>query len=222
VKAMILAAGKGERLRPLTLHQPKPLIEVDGKPLIEYHLCALAAAGFHHLVINCAWLAGQLVERLGDGSGFGVQIRWSAEDPPLGIRQALSLLGDEPFLLVNGDIWTDYDFARLRRPLADDCAAHLVLVNNPAHHLQGDFAFSEGRVTQNQGHPRLTYSGIALIRPTLVADCPPQQPAALAPLLHQAAAAGRLTAEHYTGQWIDVGNHERLEEARRLARRARQ
>src|SRR5690606_1318504 len=136
MKAMILAAGKGERLRPLTLHTPKPLLPVAGQPLIEYHLQALAAAGFDELVINHAWLGEQIVARLGDGSAWGLQIRYSAEEQPLetggGILRALPLLGDEPFLLVNGDVFSDFPFARLRRPLAG--LAHLVLVDNPAHH----------------------------------------------------------------------------------------
>jgi len=222
MKAMILAAGRGERLRPLTLHQPKPLIEVGGKPLIEYHLNALAEAGFNELVINCAWLGEQLIERLGDGSRFGVQIKWSPEDPPLetagGIKQALALLGDAPFLLVNGDIWTDYDFAALRRPLKDDYDAHLILVDNPMHHAQGDFVLSEGQITQNPQQPKLTYSGIAQVHPRLLKDCKAGCALPLAPLLHQAAAVGRLGGEHYQGRWIDVGNHQRLAQARHLAR----
>jgi len=221
MKAMILAAGKGERLRPLTLHKPKPLIEVGEKPLIEYHIAALAAAGFSELVINCAWLGQQLIERLGDGSRFAVHIRWSPENPALetagGIKQALPLLGDTPFLLVNGDIWTDYDFARLRRPLAEHTDAHLVLVDNPLHHAAGDFFLSQGRIRENPQQPRLTYSGIALIHPRLVADCPAGRALPIAPLLHKAAAAGRLSGEHFQGRWIDVGNHERLVQANRLA-----
>jgi len=223
MKAMILAAGKGERLRPLTLHKPKPLLEVGGKPLIEYHLHALANAGFKQVVINCAWLSEQLIQHLGDGSRFDVQIKWSKEAPALetagGIKHALPLLGDAPFLLVNGDIWTDYDFARLRHPLAEDCDAHLVLVDNPPHHPQGDFALSEGKISQNPQHPRLTYSGIALINPKLVADCPTGIAWPLAPLLHQGAAKGRLSGEQHKGCWLDVGSHERLDEANQLALR---
>ncbi|KXU33929.1 mannose-1-phosphate guanylyltransferase [Ventosimonas gracilis] len=223
MKAMILAAGKGERLRPLTLHRPKPLLQVGGKALIEYHLEALAKAGFNQVVINCAWLGEQLIQHLGDGSRFGVQINWSKEDPALetagGIKHALPLLGDTPFLLVNGDIWTDYDFARLRRPLAENCDAHLVLVDNPPHHRQGDFALNQGKISQNPQHPRLTYSGIALIHPRLVDNCLAGIASTLAPLLHQAAGSGRLSGEQHKGRWIDVGSHERLDKANQLARR---
>jgi len=222
MKAMILAAGKGERLRPLTLHRPKPLIEVAGKPLIEYHLKALASAGFNQLVINCAWLGEQLIEHLGDGSRFGVRIMWSPEAPALetagGIKQALPLLGDAPFLLVNGDIWTDCDFARLHRPLAPHLDAHLLLVDNPPHHPQGDFSLKDGQITTVSEHPRLTYSGIALINPRLVKDCLQGHALPLAPLLHQAASGGRLSGEHFKGSWIDVGNHQRLNEANQAAR----
>ncbi|MEE4465255.1 sugar phosphate nucleotidyltransferase, partial [Azotobacter chroococcum] len=148
MKAMILAAGKGERLRPLTLHTPKPLVRAGGVPLIEYHVRALAAAGFRELVINHAWLGAQIEAYLGDGARFGVRIAYSAEGEPLetggGIQRALPLLGEAPFLLVNGDIWTDYAFAELRRPLAG--LAHLVLVDNPAHHPEGDFCLEAGRV----------------------------------------------------------------------------
>ncbi|HLT03414.1 MAG TPA: nucleotidyltransferase family protein [Pseudomonas sp.] len=218
MKAMILAAGKGERLRPLTLHTPKPLVRVAGKPLIEYHIEALARAGFRELVINHAWLGEQIEAGLGDGARFGVRIVYSPEGEPLetggGIRQALSLLGERPFLVVNGDIFTDYDFSRLRD--IQTPSAHLVLVDNPAHHAAGDFCCREGRlVADREGLPRLTYSGIAVLHPGLFADSPAGA-FKLAPLLRRAQAEGTASAEHFTGRWIDVGTHERLEQAQRL------
>lgn len=218
MKAMILAAGKGERLRPLTLHTPKPLVRVAGTPLIEFHVCALAAAGFTELVVNHAWLGQQIEDYLGDGSRFGLRIAYSAEGEPLetggGIFRALPLLGDEPFLVVNGDIWTDYDFATLRRPL--EGLAHLVLVSNPAHHQAGDFRLHQGRVSDAvAGEPALTYSGIAVLHPRLFAGC---QPGAfkLAPLLRAAMADGQVSGEQHGGRWVDVGTHERLAEVEQL------
>lgn len=218
MKAMILAAGKGERLRPLTLHTPKPLVRAAGVPLIEYHVRALAAAGFTELVINHAWLGQQIEDYLGDGARFGVRIAYSAEGEPLetggGIFKALSLLGDQPFVLVNGDIFTDYPFAQLRRPLSG--LAHLVLVANPTHHAGGDFCLQGGQVSDAQaGEGNLTYSGLAVLSPALFAEC---QPGAfkLAPLLRQAMAAGQVSGEQFAGCWVDVGTHERLAEVERL------
>lgn len=214
MKAMILAAGKGERMRPLTLTTPKPLVRAGGVPLIEYHLRALAAAGFTEIVINHAWLGQQIEDYLGDGSRYGVSIRYSAEGEPLetggGIFRALPLLGDEAFLVVNGDIWTDYDFSRLRGPLSGD--AHLVLVDNPVHHREGDFSLLEGQV---RDQPCLTYSGIAVLAPQLFADASPGA-FKLAPLLRRAMAVGQVTGEHFQGRWVDVGTHERLAEVERL------
>lgn len=218
MKAMILAAGKGERMRPLTLHTPKPLVKAAGVPLIEYHLRALAAAGFKELVINHAWLGQQIEEYLGDGARFDLSIRYSPEGEPLetggGIFQALPLLGEQPFVLVNGDIFTDYPFAELRRPLAG--LAHLVLVDNPGHNRAGDFALVEGRVSEAvEGQASLTYSGIAVLSPALFAGC---QPGAfkLAPLLRQAMAGGQVSGERYSGCWVDVGTHERLAHVEQL------
>ena len=218
MKAMILAAGKGERLRPLTLHTPKPLVRANGTPLIELHVRALAAAGFTELVINHAWLGQQIEDYLGDGARFGVRIAYSAEGEPLetggGIFKALPLLGEEPFLVVNGDIWTDYDFATLRFPLHG--LAHLVLVDNPAHHQGGDFHLESGQVRDaRDGESALTYSGIAVLHPRLFAAC---QPGAfkLAPLLRAAMADGQVSGEHFTRRWIDVGTLERLAEVERL------
>ena len=218
MKAMILAAGKGERMRPLTLHTPKPLVPVAGVPLIEYHLRALAAAGFTEVVINHAWLGQQIEDHLGDGSRWGLSIRFSAEGEPLetggGIFKALPLLGDQPFVLVNGDIWTDYDFSRLRQP--SSALAHLVLVDNPGHHGAGDFRLDAGQVADGAGaSDTLTYSGIAVIDPALFAGC---QPSAfkLAPLLRAAMASGQVSGEHFSGHWVDVGTLERLAEVERL------
>ncbi|UFQ97282.1 N-acetylmuramate alpha-1-phosphate uridylyltransferase MurU [Pseudomonas wenzhouensis] len=223
MKAMILAAGKGERMRPLTLHTPKPLVKAAGVPLIEYHIRALAAAGFTELVINHAWLGQQIEDYLGDGSRFGVRIVYSAEGEPLetggGIFKALPLLGDEPCLVVNGDVFTDYDFAALRKPLAG--LAHLVLVNNPAHHPQGDFVLAAGRVHDGEAtSERMTYSGLAVLHPRLFAS---SRPGAfkLAPLLREAMTAGQVSGEHYAGCWVDVGTHERLAEVERLLQEAR-
>jgi MurNAc alpha-1-phosphate uridylyltransferase len=217
MKAMILAAGKGERMRPLTLHTPKPLVRAGGIPLIEYHLGALRNAGFHDVVINHAWLGQQIVDHLGDGERFGLSIRYSAEGEPLetggGIFQALPLLGDEPFLVVNGDIWTDCDFTALNSPVSG--LAHLILVDNPAHHPTGDFALVGGQVTDDASLPRLTYSGIAVLHPQLFEGCS-QGAFKLAPLLRDAMAKGLVTGEHFTGHWVDVGTHERLAEVEQL------
>ena len=213
MKAMILAAGKGERLRPLTLHTPKPLVRVGG----------VAAAGFTDIVINHAWLGQQIEDHLGDGSQFGVSIQYSPEGEPLetggGIFQALALLGDDPFAVVNGDIWTDYEFAALRQPLTG--LAHLVLVDNPAHHTSGDFSLSGGQVQDGMsGADTLTYSGIAVLHPDLFRGCTAGA-FKLAPLLRNAMAAGQVTGERLQGHWVDVGTHERLAEVESLIKDAR-
>lgn len=214
MKAMILAAGKGERMRPLTLTTPKPLVRAGGVPLIEYHLRALAAAGFTEIVINHAWLGQQIEDYLGDGSQYGVSIQYSPEGEPLetggGILRALPLLGSEAFLVVNGDIWTDYDFSVLHRPIAG--LAHLVLADNPAHHPVGDFNLIDGQVRDGQpGSATLTYSGIAVLHPLLFSGCVAGA-FKLAPLLRTAMADGQVTGEHLNGVWVDVGTHERLAE----------
>ncbi|WP_295517195.1 N-acetylmuramate alpha-1-phosphate uridylyltransferase MurU [uncultured Pseudomonas sp.] len=213
MKAMILAAGKGERMRPLTLTRPKPLIEVNGRPLIEHHLLALAAAGITEVVINHAWLGDQLEAALGDGRRLGVAIRFSAEGEPLetggGIFRALPLLGSAPFVLVNGDIRTDFDFGALALPA--DCLAHLVLVDNPAHHTDGDFGLLEGRISLETA-PRFTYSGIAVLHPQLFAGCTAGA-FKLVDVLRPAIAAGRVSGERWPGRWVDVGTLERLAEA---------
>ncbi|PMR76676.1 N-acetylmuramate alpha-1-phosphate uridylyltransferase MurU [Billgrantia endophytica] len=211
MKAMILAAGLGTRMRPLTDHCPKPLLPVAGKPLIVHHLERLRAAGIVEVVINVSYRGEQIIESLGDGSSFGITIAWSREETPLetggGIRQALPLLGQAPFLLVNGDIWSDLDPTSL--PALGDDLAHLVLVDNPDHHADGDFHLdSDGRVRE-QGEPRLTFAGISLLDPALAAQHAPGV-FALAPLLRQAMAEGRVGGTLHRGAWVDVGTPQRL------------
>jgi MurNAc alpha-1-phosphate uridylyltransferase len=218
MKAMILAAGKGERMRPLTLSTPKPLVRAGGVPLIEYHLKALAIAGFTEVVINHAWLGQQLESYLGDGSQYGMRIQYSREGEPLetggGIFRALPLLGDEAFVVVNGDIWTDYDFSVLHQRIAG--LAHLVLADNPPHHPAGDFTLVDGQVRDAQpGAATLTYSGIAVLHPQLFDGCS-DGAFKLAPLLRKAMADGQVTGEHLRGHWVDVGTHERLAEVEAL------
>ncbi|WP_288094834.1 N-acetylmuramate alpha-1-phosphate uridylyltransferase MurU [Pseudomonas sp.] len=218
MKAMILAAGKGERMRPLTLTTPKPLVRAGGVPLIEYHLRALAAAGFDDIVINHAWLGQQIEDYLGDGSRYGVHIQYSPEGEPLetggGIFRALPLLGDEAFVVVNGDIWTDYDFSVLHQPIVG--LAHLVLANNPDHHPAGDFQLIDGQVRDAQPDvATLTYSGIAVLHPQLFEGCSAGA-FKLAPLLRSAMANGQVSGERLNGQWVDVGTHERLAQVETL------
>jgi MurNAc alpha-1-phosphate uridylyltransferase len=212
MRAMILAAGRGERLRPLTDELPKPLVEVGGKPLIEYHLERLAAAGFREVVINQGHLGDLLPLALGDGGRWRVHIHWSDEQPEAletggGIFKALPLLGGAPFLVINGDLWTDYPFARLRAVKCD--WAHLVLVPNPAHNPAGDFALAGARVRE-EGEPRHTFSGIAVYHPRLFADCQPGK-FSVVPLLRAAMRGHVVTGEVWEGQWNDVGTLERLE-----------
>jgi MurNAc alpha-1-phosphate uridylyltransferase len=222
MRAMILAAGRGERLRPLTDSLPKPLIEVAGKPLIEYHLEKLAAAGFQDIVINQGHLGQLLPERLGNGDRWGLHIHWSVEPPDAletggGIFQALPLLGSGPFLLINGDIWTDYPLARLRAVKCDQ--AHLVLVPNPPHNPGGDFSLQGARV-QNKGPAMHTFSGIAVYHPRLFADCAPGR-YSVVPILRKTMDERLVTGELYCGRWLDIGNLERLETLRQqLAIRA--
>jgi MurNAc alpha-1-phosphate uridylyltransferase len=216
MKAMILAAGLGNRMRPLTLYKPKPLLEVGGKALIVWHIEKLKKIGVTEIVINSAWLADILIGTLGDGSQFGVTIRWTREDEGLetagGIINALALLGDQPFILVNGDVWTTFDFASLLDiNLADDLA-HLVFVNNPEQHPQGDFTLANGRAytfEQNQQGENLTYSGVAVITPKMF-DGLEQGKRPLAPLLKQGMLDGKISAEKMQAAWVDVGTPERL------------
>jgi len=216
MKAMILAAGLGNRMRPLTLYKPKPLLEVGGKALIVWHIEKLKKIGVTEIVINSAWLADILIGTLGDGSQFGVTIRWTREDEGLetagGIINALALLGDQSFILVNGDVWTTFDFASLLDiNLADDLA-HLVFVNNPEQHPQGDFTLANGRAytfDQNQQGENLTYSGIAVINPKMF-DGLEHGKRPLAPLLKQGMLDGKISAEKMQAAWVDVGTPERL------------
>jgi MurNAc alpha-1-phosphate uridylyltransferase len=210
-RAMLLAAGRGERMRPLTDQLPKPLLTVRGKPLIVHHLERLARCGVRHVVVNVAWLGDRIRAALGDGAAFGVSIHYSEEGAQAletggGIFRALPWLGSEPFLVVNGDVFTDFDFAALS--IAPEGWAHLVLVPNPVQHPQGDFALEGGRVVES-GSTRWTYSGIGLYRPQLFDGCQPGR-FPLLPLLRRAIAAGRLSGEVYRGAWSDVGTLERL------------
>ncbi len=211
MKAMVLAAGRGERLRPLTDHTPKPLLEVRGKPLIVWHLEALARAGVQEAVINLSWLGEAIRHRLGSGEQFGLRIQYSVEPAGAlevggGIHQALSLLGAAPFIVVNGDTFTDLDFARLE--IGPAALAHLVLVPNPEHHPRGDFVLSGHEVSMGDA-PRLTYSGIGVYRPEMFARCAPGR-FPLLPVLREAISDRRLTGERYDGHWTDVGSVQRL------------
>ena len=211
--AMILAAGRGTRMQPLTEQTPKPLLKAGDKPLIVWQITRLAAAGIRRIVINHAWLGEQIVQTLGDGTQWDVQIQYSAESPDArletggGIRQALPLLGDQPFLVVNADIWCDLTLNQLSLPT--DNLAHVVLVPNPEHHPDGDFHLTpDGRVT-NQSIPRYTYSGIGIYHPNLFCNLPVDT-YPLAPILHQAAELGKISGICYTGHWMDIGTPQRL------------
>jgi len=215
MKAMILAAGKGERMRPLTDHTPKPLLPVGGMPLIEHHIRRLAASGFRELVINVSHLGHQIAEFCADGARWGVSIQLSPEAEPLetagGIINALPLLGSEPFLLVNGDVCADLPFEQLTaHALADPTGAHLVLVANPPQHPLGDFLLVDDQVAAlPEGATGLTYSGIGVYAAPFFEGVPPGK-SPLKPLMLRAIANGALTGEHHTGEWIDVGTPERL------------
>lgn len=225
MKALIFAAGLGERMRPLTDHTPKPLLHAGDKPLIEWHLQRLAALGIREVVINTSWLAAQFPQQLGSGERWGLAIAYLFEgDTPLetggGMLNALPHLGDAPFLAVNGDIWSDFDFARLPAEPSGD--AHLVLVDNPGHHPAGDFTLAgDGRVRLPAGTPALTFAGIGVYRPELLRNwrpvigkvagveaTPPRFK--LAPLLKAAMARRAVSGEHHNGTWTDVGTPERL------------
>lgn len=222
MKAMILAAGLGARMRPLTDHLPKPLLEAGGKPLIVWHIENLVRDGFTDIVINTAWLGEKLEAALGDGSALGAHISWSHEDEPLetagGIIKALPLLGPQPFLVINGDVWLRHDLTGLRTSFAHmNKQAHLVLVNNPAHNPHGDFAL-QGRIFAglectvcNDGEPRFTFSGLSVLHPQLFAGLENGK-RALAPLLRTAIAAMQVTGEYFAGPWVDVGTPQRLAE----------
>ena len=229
MRAMIFAAGRGERMRPLTDQTPKPLLDVGGKPLIAWHLEKLAAAGVQQVVINTSWLAEQIPPALGDGSRWGLRIDYLHEGPqPLetggGMLNALPLLGAAPFWLVNGDVFTDFDYAKL--PREPEGLAHLVMVGPPQHASNGDFALDSSGRLLSAGSPMLTYAGIGVYHPSLfdhwqqvigtlpLADRNPPR-FRLAPLLRAAIARGEISAEHHRGQWVDVGTPERLQALRR-------
>lgn len=212
---MILAAGRGDRLRPLTDQTPKPLLKVGGRGLIEHHLVRLADAGFSEVVINLGWLGEQIHQALGDGQAFGLQIQYSQEPPGAletagGIIHALPLLGKQPFAAIAADILCDFDYAELRAPEAPTLAS-LVMVDNPPHHQQGDFALDAGRLALAGGN-RLTFSGIAVYHPALFAGLEPGR-RALRPVFEAAITAGRLAGIHHRGYWSDIGTPERLAEA---------
>ncbi|MFA5824554.1 MAG: nucleotidyltransferase family protein [Gallionellaceae bacterium] len=224
---MILAAGRGERMRPLTDHTPKPLLQAGGKPLIVWHIEHLVRAGITELVINHAHLGAQIEQALSDGRQFGATILYSDEGTALetagGIAFALPLLGDEPFVVVNGDIYCDYDFAQLPALAAqmqsNQDNAHLVLVDNPTHHPQGDFLLQDRRILPindqrltTNGSLQLTFSGIGLYKPQLFAGIPRGSKAPLAPLLREQIALGKVSGEHHRGTWVDVGTPQRLQE----------
>ena len=216
MKAMILAAGMGNRMRPLTLHTPKPLLEVGGKPLIVWHIEKLQKIGVQEIVINTAWLGEKLADALGDGSQFGVKILWSHEGEGLetagGIINALPLLGNEPFILVNGDVWTTMDFAPLLNVQLENDLAHLVLVENPVQHPQGDFTLAANKAytfEQARSGENLTYSGVAVMHPQMFVGLESgKRP--LAPLLKQAMQQEKISAHKLQGVWVDVGTPERL------------
>ena len=221
-QAMILAAGKGTRLRPLTLETPKPLVEVGGQPLIIWHIKALQAAGITDITINASWLADKLMDTLGDGTQFGVQLHWSLEaDEPLetagGIFKALQTgkLKNEPFILVNSDVWTTFDFSQLvTYELSADQRAHLLLIDNPEHNECGDFAINNGLASEQAigDADKYTFAGISVVSPQLVDGLVSGQSAALGPLLRQAMIKFQVTAEIMHDNWIDVGTPERLEQ----------
>jgi N-acetyl-alpha-D-muramate 1-phosphate uridylyltransferase len=209
---MLLAAGRGERLRPITDSLPKPLVEVAGKPLIVYHLEALARAGVSDVVINLSWLGEKIRAALGDGAAYGVRITYSEEGPiPLetggGIHRALPLLGPGPFLVVNSDVWTDMDFGRVLT-LEEDAHARLLLAPNPPHHPRGDFGL-EGDFVVERASDRFTYTGVGVYRREFFEGCEPGK-FPLLPLLQRAIAARRLRGEVYRGEWLDIGSPDRL------------
>ena len=221
MRAMILAAGEGRRMRPLTDRIPKPLLTVAGRPLLEHHILNLKAAGIDELTINASHLGEQIAAFCGDGSHWGVSIRVSYEDKPLetagGIVKALQWLSSDPFMVVNGDVYTDYPFMRLRNHVLQDASAHLVLVDNPPHHLSGDFLLNleSTRIHLPDPHSAaagtaLTFSGVALYRPTFFTGLS-EGKRPLKPLFDRAIVSGTLTGEYFQGFWTDVGTPERLE-----------
>jgi len=219
LKALILAAGKGERMRPLTERTPKPLLKVGGKPLIVHTIERLRASGITDFLVNLAYLGEQISDYLGDGAGLGVSIEYSYEPYPLevggAIARALGYLGDEPFIMANADVWSDYNFQTLiEKPLRPQELARLLMVQNPDFHQKGDFVLTEsGRLNRaGEGSPdTCTYSGMALMNPALIAEYPLQREKfALLEVLHHAIDRGALGGEFYSGEWQDIGTPERL------------
>lgn len=216
MKAMILAAGLGQRMRPLTDHLPKPLLEVGGKPLLQYHLEALAQHGITQVIINLAYLGDKIREFAGDGSNFGLQVIYSPEPEPLetagALLHALPLLGDEPFLLINGDVWSDFPIQSLcRHPLKTNELAHLILVPNPSFHPTGDFALDAQGWLVNDSTIKYTFAGISLIDPQLISQYPQQRRKfPLGEVLRYGISQKSIGAEIYSGRWSDVGTPERL------------
>ncbi len=213
MKAMILAAGRGERMRPLTDHTPKPLLRVLNRPLIEYHIERLTKAGYHDIVINTHHLGDQIRTHLGNGDRFKIHIHYSDEQPEAletggGIFQALPYLGEDIFLVINGDVWCDHSLSPPKMKTTD--LMHLVLVDNPSHNPKGDFAIQNNRIS-NDGEHCLTFSGIGWYRAALFSDCSAGC-FSLAPLLMQAADNGQVSGEYYQGQWMDIGTPQRLSE----------
>lgn len=216
MKAMILAAGYGKRLRPITLSTPKPLVLVAGKPLITYHIERLAQAGFHELVINHGWLGEKIEQALGSGSNWGVNIQYSPEGEPLetggGIVQALPMLGDMPFIVMNGDVYTDVELGSLRLP--EGMLAHLVMVDNPDFHPEGDFCLRDGHLFEKDKMPsgqNLTFSGVSVLSPRLFDGCQAGESFALAPLLVRAMKQDKVSGQYHKGFWTDAGSIVRLE-----------
>ena len=214
MKAMILAAGLGNRMRPLTLYTPKPLLEVGGKPLIVWHIEKLKNIGVTEIIINSAWLADKLIGALGDGSKFGVRILWTREDEGLetagGIINALPLLGDKPFILVNGDVWTPFNLATLVEKDLGEQLAYLLLTDKAEHNPTGDFALVDGQVMVD-GAPKYTFAGLSVMSPRLLDSVTVGETKPLAPLLKQAMNDGKVTGALLNDEWVDVGTLERLE-----------
>lgn len=220
LRAILLAAGRGERMRPLTDSTPKPLLKVQGKALIEWHIERLVAAHITEIVVNHAWLGAQIEDYLGDGSKWGARISYSAESSALetagGIKQALPLLGSAPFLVISADIWSDWNpqlAHYLAQSLASQAAkAHLVLVPNPPHHTQGDFSLVAGRVQPHAGVQSYTYSGIGVFDPCFFDSVPSHTPMPLRTPLQHALEQNHVLGSVYTGTWMDIGTPERLKQ----------
>ncbi|MCK5725695.1 MAG: nucleotidyltransferase family protein [Thiotrichaceae bacterium] len=224
MKAMILAAGHGTRMRPLTNHLPKPLLKVYDKSLLVWHLERLKHAGFTDIVINISWCGHKIPEALGSGSQWGLNIQYSDEqdsgalETAGGIAKALPLLGSEPFLVTNGDVWCEYNYPK--QSLAENDLAHLVLIKNPEHNLSGDFCLEKGRITdRKENQVGITFSGIGYYRPELFKNINPAgEKAALAPLLRAAMEKGQVSGEYYHGIWHDIGTPKRLESLDQMLR----